>query len=54
MSRLALTLVSTALAAASFAVHAQSSEIFICVDADGNKMFQNVGTGKGCNKPIGA
>ena len=50
MNRLGLTLVSTALAAASFAVQAQPSEIFLCVDADGNKTFQNVGTGKGCKR----
>ena len=50
MNRLGLTLVSTALAAASLAVEAQSSEIFLCVDADGNKTFQNVGTGKGCKR----
>jgi hypothetical protein len=47
---MALTLVSTALAAASFAPRAQSSDIFLCVDADGNKTFQNVGTGKGCKR----
>ena len=50
MNRLALTLVSTALAAASFAAQAQSSDIFMCLDADGNKTFQNVGTGKGCKR----
>jgi hypothetical protein len=50
VNRLALTLVSTALAAASFAVRAQSSEIFMCLDAEGNKTFQNVGTGKGCKR----
>ena len=51
MNRLALTLVSTALAVASLAAHAQSSsDIFLCVDADGNKTFQNVGTGKGCKR----
>jgi hypothetical protein len=50
VNRLALTLVSTALAAASSAVQAQSSDIFLCVDADGNKTFQNVGTGKGCKR----
>lgn len=50
MKRLALTLASTALAAASFAAPAQSSDIFMCIDADGNKTFQNVGTGKGCKR----
>lgn len=50
MNRLGLTLVSTALAAVSFAVQAQPSEIFLCIDAEGNKTFQNVGTGKGCKR----
>ena len=50
MNRLGLTLVSTALAAASLAVQAQPSEIFLCIDAEGNKTFQNVGTGKGCKR----
>ena len=50
MKRLALSIVSTACLAASTAALAQSSEIFMCVDADGNKTFQNVGTGKGCKR----
>lgn len=50
MNRLALTLVSTACAAAALAAHAQSSEIWMCVDAEGQKTFQNVGTGKGCKR----
>lgn len=51
MNRLALTLVSTALVAASLAARAQSSsDIFLCVDAEGNKTLQNVGTGKGCKR----
>jgi hypothetical protein len=51
LKRHALKLVLTALAAASFATPAQSSsDIFMCVDADGNKIFQNVGTGKGCKR----
>ena len=51
MNRLALTLVSTACLAVSLGARAQqSSEIFLCVDGDGNKTFQNVGTGKGCKR----
>jgi len=50
VQRLALTLVSTALTAASLAAQAQSSEIFLCMDAEGNKTFQNVGAGKGCKR----
>jgi hypothetical protein len=50
VKRLVLTIVSTACLAASTAATAQSSEIFMCVDADGNKTFQNVGTGKGCRR----
>jgi len=50
VQRLALILVSTALAAASLAAQAQSSDIFLCMDADGNKTFQNVGAGKGCKR----
>lgn len=29
---------------------AQSSDIFMCVDDQGNKSFQNVGSGKGCKR----
>jgi uncharacterized protein DUF4124 len=29
---------------------AQSSDIYMCVDDQGNKSFQNVGTGKGCKR----
>jgi hypothetical protein len=29
---------------------AQSSDIFLCVDDQGNKSFQNVGSGKGCKR----
>jgi hypothetical protein len=48
---LALAVVSTALAAASLAAHAQSSsDIFMCVDETGNKTFQNVGNAKGCKR----
>lgn len=50
MKRPALALLPTALAAASLVAQAQSSDIFMCVDADGNKTFQNVGTGKGCTR----
>jgi hypothetical protein len=42
-------LVSTAFAAA-LPAPALSSDIFLCVDADGNKTFQNVGSGKGCKR----
>jgi hypothetical protein len=51
LKRVALTLVSAACAAAALTAHAQSSsDIFMCTDADGNKTFQNVGTGKGCKR----
>lgn len=51
MKTLALTLVSSALAAASLAAQAQSSsDIFMCVDESGNKTYQNVGHGKGCKR----
>jgi hypothetical protein len=47
----ALTLVVTALAAAPLAAQAQaSSDIFMCTDDNGNKVFQNVGSGKGCKR----
>jgi hypothetical protein len=42
-------LVATAFAA-SLPASAQSSDIFLCVDGDGNKTFQNVGNGKGCKR----
>ena len=29
---------------------AQSSDIYMCVDDQGNKSFQNVGTAKGCKR----
>jgi hypothetical protein len=50
VKRIAPTFVSIAWLAAAPAVHAQSSDIFMCVDAEGNKSFQNVGTGKGCKR----
>lgn len=36
--------------AVSCAAQAQSSDIFMCVDEQGNKSFQNVGSGKGCKR----
>jgi hypothetical protein len=36
--------------AVSWSTHAQSSDIFMCVDEQGNKSFQNVGSGKGCKR----
>ncbi len=36
--------------AAPWSALAQSSDIFMCVDDQGNKSFQNVGTGKGCKR----
>ena len=50
MRRLALILLSAACTAAPFAVQAQSSDIFVCVDADGQKTFHNLGTAKGCKR----
>jgi hypothetical protein len=37
-------------AGASWSAMAQSSDIFLCVDEQGNKSFQNVGSGKGCKR----
>jgi hypothetical protein len=37
-------------AAAPWSAFAQSSDIFMCVDEQGNKSFQNVGNGKGCKR----
>ena len=36
--------------AAPWAALAQSSEIYLCVDEQGNKSYQNVGSGKGCKR----
>jgi hypothetical protein len=36
--------------AAPWAAFAQSSDIFLCVDDQGNKSYQNVGNGKGCKR----
>jgi hypothetical protein len=36
--------------AAPWAAFAQSSDIFLCVDEQGNKSYQNVGNGKGCKR----
>ncbi len=36
--------------AAPLAAFAQSSDIYLCVDEQGNKSYQNVGTGKGCKR----
>jgi hypothetical protein len=47
---LALIAVTAACAAASLAARAQSSDIFVCVDAEGNKTFQNIGSAKGCKR----
>jgi len=37
-------------AAVPWSTMAQSSDIFLCVDDQGNKSFQNVGSGKGCKR----
>lgn len=37
------------MAAATSVVHAQS-EVFVCVDANGNKEYKNTGVTKGCRK----
>lgn len=50
MKILALIVLTTACAAASLAVRAQPSDIFVCVDAEGNKTFQNIGSAKGCKR----
>lgn len=36
--------------AAPWAAYPQSSEIYMCVDEQGNKAYQNVGSGKGCKR----
>ena len=36
--------------AAPWAALAQSSDIYLCVDDQGNKSYQNVGSGKGCKR----
>ncbi|HQR55259.1 MAG TPA: DUF4124 domain-containing protein [Burkholderiaceae bacterium] len=36
--------------AAPWAAFAQSSEIYMCIDEQGNKSYQNVGSGKGCKR----
>jgi hypothetical protein len=50
LKRLALIILSSVSAVAPLAARAQSSDIFMCVDADGQKTFQNVGTGPGCKR----
>lgn len=51
MNRLSVMLLSTACVAATLPSSARSaSDIFLCVDADGKKTFQNVGEGKGCKR----
>ncbi|MGE5161962.1 MAG: DUF4124 domain-containing protein [Betaproteobacteria bacterium] len=49
MNPLAVMLVAMAVAA-SLPTPARASDIFLCVDAEGNKTFQNVGSGKGCKR----
>jgi len=39
-----------AIGLAPWAAQAQSGDIFMCVDDQGNKSFQNVGTAKGCKR----
>ena len=39
-----------AIGLAPWAAQAQSDDIFMCVDDQGNKSFQNVGTAKGCKR----
>lgn len=48
--RLATLFVAAACAAVLPAAHAQSRDIFLCVDAEGNKVFQNVGDTKNCKR----
>jgi hypothetical protein len=36
--------------AAPWAALAQSSDIYLCIDEQGNKSYQNVGSGKGCKR----
>jgi hypothetical protein len=36
--------------ASPWAAFAQSSEIYLCIDEQGNKSYQNVGSGKGCKR----
>lgn len=46
--RLVSALLGLSLAAPAFAQ--AGSEIFLCVDADGRKTYQNTGTSKGCSR----
>jgi hypothetical protein len=46
----ALTFVSALTLALPFAATAQSTEIFVCVDENGQKSFQNTGNVKGCKR----
>ena len=50
MKRLLPMVTFSACAAAAWPVIAQPSDIFLCVDEQGNKSFQNVGSGKGCKR----
>lgn len=50
MKRLLPMVTFCAGAAAAWPAAAQSSDIFLCVDEQGNKSFQNVGSGKGCKR----
>jgi hypothetical protein len=36
--------------AAPWAALAQASDIYLCIDEQGNKSYQNVGSGKGCKR----
>lgn len=50
MKRLLPVFVLCVGAAVPWSTMAQSSDIFLCVDDQGNKSFQNVGSGKGCKR----
>jgi hypothetical protein len=50
VKRMVSTVLLTFGVAAPWAAFAQSSDIFLCVDDQGNKSYQNVGNGKGCKR----
>ncbi len=50
MKRIVSTVLLTFGVTAPWAAYAQSSDIFLCVDEQGNKSYQNVGNGKGCKR----
>ena len=50
MKRMVSTVLLSFGVSAPWAAFAQSSDIYLCVDEQGNKSYQNVGNGKGCKR----